>query len=83
MKTRYTVQYWYIDEHDTLERDFDTLKEARRFANALDKMAWKDIDIYARHYNYVREPLLIDDEPCEGWFWKLVDDGYYKDYKLV
>ena len=43
METRYTVQYWFIDEHDTLDRDFDTLPEARQYARQIDFTQFKEI----------------------------------------
>ncbi len=83
MKTRYTVQYWYIDKHDTMSCDFDTLEQARKFATNLDKSKYKDIDIYARHWQYINEPfesIITAGLSLDDWKWVLVDDDYIQYY---
>lgn len=80
MKTRYTIQYWYIDEHDFLECDFNTLPQAIRFASQLDHTIYKDILIYARHWQSINEPFEYDGIVYNDFKWRLIDDDFIQYY---
>jgi hypothetical protein len=82
MVIRYTVQYWYFDEHDTLNYNFDTLKQAREFVSTIDRTKYKDIDIYARHWNKVNEPFEHNNVVYDGWKWILMDDDFIQYYNV-
>ncbi len=82
MKTRYTVQYWHIDEHDTLDSDFDTLRQARDFVSTIDRTKYKDINIYARHWQKINEPFEYNSMNYDDWKWILLDDDFIKYYNV-
>jgi hypothetical protein len=82
MQTRYTVQYWYTDEHATLEKDFDTLEQAANFAAKIDKEKFKDIEIYGRHWKKINETIIIDNAHYSIPEWELINDDYYENYDL-
>ena len=74
--TRYTVQYWYNDEHDVLMKECDTLQEAYEVARNLPISKYKDIEIYGRHYQRVNYPFEHDGIIYDDWTWVLVNDDY-------
>lgn len=82
MTTRYTVQYWYIDEHDTLDADFNRLNDALRFAHNLNKSKYKEITCYARHWHKVDNSFDYNGVRYKDWKWELVSDDYFKDIPL-
>jgi len=82
MKTRYTIQYWYMDEHDTLDQDCDTLNQARKFANGIDTTKYKDITIYARHWHKINNSFEHNGILYNNWQWEVIPDDYYKDYSI-
>lgn len=76
MKTRYSIQYWFLDEHDCLGDDFDTLEQAVSYASSLDLSKYKDILIYARHWTKINEPFEYNNITYDDWKWELIDDNF-------
>jgi hypothetical protein len=83
MKTRYTVQYWYIDERDTLYEDFDTISQVRAYASKIDRTKYKDITIYARHWHKVDNSFDYNGVHYQDWTWELANDDYFKEIPIT
>lgn len=83
MKTRYSIQYWWIDEHDCLVEDFDTLKQARDYIKTIDLSKYKDILLFARHWRKVNNPFEYNGSTYDWWEWELIDDDYFKEYSYA
>ena len=80
MLTRFTVQYWYIDEHDTIENTFDTLPEALKYASQINLTIFKDITIYGQHFHKVSESFNYNGINYTDFHYEQDDDDYIEYY---
>ena len=69
--TRFTVQYWYQDEHDSLSETFDTINKARKFASEINLVIFKDISINPHLWYKVPNPFEHNSIIYDDWTWEL------------